>query len=117
MSFPTKNEEDSQLNRQGYVVGRSGEEGIYGGGGGCKYRLMGHDSVLIFKMYKPRCACLLNSSIINALCIIRILPNPDRNLGSIAVRIKPVHLYVHRHCLYLANFFQLSQCLCTDISC
>ena len=34
MSSPTKNEEDSQLNRQGYVVGRSGEEGRYGGGGG-----------------------------------------------------------------------------------
>ena len=29
------------------------------------------------------------------LCIIRILPNPDRNLGSVSVQIKPEHLYCH----------------------
>ena len=29
----------------------------------CNTEKMGHDSVLIFKMYKPCCACLLNSSI------------------------------------------------------
>ena len=54
---------------------------------------MGHDSVMIFKMYSPCRACLLNSSIYMPLRIIRILPNPDGNLGSTSVWIKPVHLY------------------------
>ena len=43
MSSPTKNEEDIQLNIQGDVVGGSGKEGRYGGGGGgdCKHIIAG----------------------------------------------------------------------------
>ena len=82
-----KNEEDRQANRQGDVVEGQGKRGDMGG---CKYIVdRSCHSVLIFEMCTPCCSCSLNSS---TICIIRILRNPDRNLGSTPFRIKPVHL-------------------------
>ena len=82
MSSPTENEEDRQLNRWG-CSGRVREKGEIWGV--VHIKSIGHDSVLVFEIYVPSRACLLNSSI---SCIIRILAYPDRNLGSASIRIK-----------------------------
>ena len=77
--------------------GKRGDMGGGGGGGGgggvVNKESIGHDSILILKMYMPCRSCLLNSLFI-PICITPILPNPDRNLGSTSVQIKPVHLYL-----------------------
>ena len=54
--------------------------------GGCKF--------LIFEIYTPCLAVLAKFFYVMSLCIIGILPNPDRNLGSKSIWIKPVHLYI-----------------------
>ena len=53
---------------------------------------MGHNSVLTWNVNALPCM-LAKFFYFMPYCLIRILPNPDRNLGSTSIRIKPVHLY------------------------